>query len=153
MPAYVFYFRKITQCPHLSFLSSNGHNRLKWSFSINLSRIIWNPWPCQILLILLVPLSAVLRESFSPSEAAPLKDKTSAANNKALSSQDHNFGEESSDVGDDDESIFCEATNLDTPPPAFLHNYSSIKEMHPKSFKMIIRKTPPKHNQKPLTPK
>ncbi len=82
----------------------------------------------------------ICQDSTPPSEAALLKNETSATiNNETKASQAHNFAEESSEE-DDDDSIFCEATNLDPPPPEFLHNFVSIHDKPPSPFKLLNSK-------------
>ncbi len=87
------------------------------------------------------------------SEAALLRDETrAAANNDAKAYQAHNFAEVSSEEEDDDNSIFCEAQNLDSPPPAFLHNYMLVHDKPPSQFKLInSKKELPKVNHTSLT--
>lgn len=78
----------------------------------------------------------------SPSEAALLKDKTRSASNKANTYQAHNFTEESSKEEDKNTSIFFKATNLDTPPPPFLDDSSSINNKLPSPIKIMAPPIP-----------
>ncbi len=69
----------------------------------------------------LVGTVAICQDSIFPSEAALLRDETRAAtNNETMAYQAHNSGEESSKE-EDNNSIFCKATNSNLCPPAFIH--------------------------------
>ncbi len=84
---------------------------------------------------------AICQDSTLPSEADLLRDETrAAANNKTMAYQAHNFAEESSNEEDDNDSIFCKATNSNPPLPAFLHNYVSVHDKLPCPFKLINSK-------------
>lgn len=102
-----------------------------YQFSIHLLKIEL----CQILLMILV-ISLT-----PPSEATLLRNETREVDSKTMAYWAHNFAKESSKEEDNIKSIFCKAANLDLPPPAFLHNYSSVHDKLYSPFKLIISKT------------
>ncbi len=81
--------------------------------------------------------SSIWPGSASPSEAVPFMDETWE---ETSADKAHNYAEESSNEEDDDELIFCQSMDSGAPPPAFLHQYSSIDNKPPSPFKIINSK-------------